>query len=265
MLRKPVAVWSHLDIDFAAEVAEGVSGLELGAGALLPALPSGRRRVRRPRLPPTLSAAHRVLTCGRACAAAEGAGAACSGCAPASWRVKSTVALQYALRRGWVARAISRMPVCARGGGARPGAVCGRLKAAACAGRQARAAEVLGWVQPRAAAVRSLRMRGVREAEAEPGRQARLGFAAARLPDPYLERLSDFSGCAASLARQPGHARPQRAARGHGRSYSCAGTSLAIERDACASRPQGACAGPPGSLSRHWPPAWALCRLAAQH
>ncbi len=46
-------------------------------------------------------------------------------------------------------------------------------------------------------------MRGVREAEAEPGRQARLGFAAARLPDPYLERLSDFSGCAAPRARQP--------------------------------------------------------------
>jgi len=79
VLRKPVAVWSHLDIDFAAEVAEGAPGLELSAGALLPALPSGRRRVRRPRLLPALSAAPRALTCGRADAAAEPAGASWSG------------------------------------------------------------------------------------------------------------------------------------------------------------------------------------------
>ena len=61
---------------------------------------------------------------------------------------------------------------------------------------QARAADVLSWVRPRAAAVRSLRMRGVREAESEPSRQARLMVAAMRMPEPHLERLSDFTGCA---------------------------------------------------------------------
>ena len=64
---------------------------------------------------------------------------------------------------------------------------------------QARAADVLSWVRPRAAAVRSLRMRGVREAESEPSRQARLMVAAMRMPEPHLERLSDFTGCAPRL------------------------------------------------------------------
>ena len=49
MLRKPVAVWSHLDVDFAAEVAEAApTGEELGGGALVPTRPPGRRRVRTP-------------------------------------------------------------------------------------------------------------------------------------------------------------------------------------------------------------------------
>ena len=59
---------------------------------------------------------------------------------------------------------------------------------------QARAADVLTWVRPRAAAVRSLRLRGVREADLEPSRQARLLVAAMRMPDPHPERLSDFTG-----------------------------------------------------------------------
>lgn len=46
VLRKPVAVWNHLDVDFAAEAAEGGSGEELGADVLLPIRPPGRRRVR---------------------------------------------------------------------------------------------------------------------------------------------------------------------------------------------------------------------------
>ena len=47
VLRKPVAVWSHLDVDFAAEVAEAAAiGEELGAGALVPTRPRGMRRVR---------------------------------------------------------------------------------------------------------------------------------------------------------------------------------------------------------------------------
>ena len=47
VLRKPVAVWSHLDVDFAAEVAEAAAiGEELGAGALVPTRPRGTRRVR---------------------------------------------------------------------------------------------------------------------------------------------------------------------------------------------------------------------------
>ena len=46
VLRKPVAVWNHLDVDFAAEAAEGGSGEELGADVLLPTRPPGRRRVR---------------------------------------------------------------------------------------------------------------------------------------------------------------------------------------------------------------------------
>ena len=64
---------------------------------------------------------------------------------------------------------------------------------------QARAADVLSWVRPRAAAVRSLRMRGVRDADSEPSRQARLMVAAMRMPEPPLERLSDFTGCAPCL------------------------------------------------------------------
>ena len=51
VLRKPVAVWSHLDVDFAAEVAEAAAiGEELGAGALVPIRPRGTRRVRMPTL-----------------------------------------------------------------------------------------------------------------------------------------------------------------------------------------------------------------------
>lgn len=70
---------------------------------------------------------------------------------------------------------------------------------------QARAADVLSWVRPRAAAVRSLRMRGVREAESEPSRQARLMVAAMRMSEPHLERLSDFTGCASRLVgERPG-------------------------------------------------------------